>query len=417
MHHGGLLVDTIQKSFDSIILKHTKQKWIRTTVDIIRAKAKRAGYELTKSQTSRLRRLFDRGEVSSIRLRFSSTGTPKVFNIRFTKKDINKIRAREKAILKSIKPYINQFSASYARALLAELKTDWPNRQRQARKMTRGFERRLYDGWRLALELLEMHIIIVQELVLTINARYHKSTSIKTPHLVEVISRLSARACQVSLEIMTLLRGGFADGAMARWRTLHEITVTAFFISKHGNTMAERYLCYDVVESHRGARQYQVHCGALGYEPFPENQMQQIRDAFDKVIERFGKPFSESYGWASSVFSDRRINFSDIEQCTDLDHFRPFYKLASQNVHADPKGVLSRLGHTDRNMMLAGPSKFGLADPGHSTAISLLQITSCLLFLEPNLDRMVMAQVLKLLSDEVGTAFINIHNNIEALRS
>ena len=49
-----------------------------------------------------------------------------------------------------------------------------------------------------------------------------------------VLWRLHARSCQITMEILALLKSGFADGAHARWRTLHEIAVTALFIKQQG---------------------------------------------------------------------------------------------------------------------------------------------------------------------------------------
>ncbi len=72
----------------------------------------------------------------------------------------------------------------------------------------------------------------------------------------DVVIRLHARACQIASEVLKLLKSGFADGAHARWRSLHEVAVVALFIHKHGNDVAEKYLLHDVVESYRAATQY-----------------------------------------------------------------------------------------------------------------------------------------------------------------
>jgi hypothetical protein len=68
-------------------------------------------------------------------------------------------------------------------------------------------------------------------------------------------------------------------------------------------------------------------------------------------------------------------------------------------------------------MLLAGPSDLGLADPGHSTAISLSQITFTLLTMKPNIDRLVICQILGRLEDEVGEAFIAAHRALEGPES
>jgi hypothetical protein len=43
-----------------------------------------------------------------------------------------------------------------------------------------------------------------------------------------------------------------------------------------------------------------------------------------------------------------------------LDYLRPYYKLASHNVHAQPKGILFKLGLVqNQDILLAGPSNYG----------------------------------------------------------
>lgn len=45
---------------------------------------------------------------------------------------------------------------------------------------------------------------------------------------------IHGRSLQQFLEITTLIKNGFADGAYARWRSMYELTVMAYFIDKHG---------------------------------------------------------------------------------------------------------------------------------------------------------------------------------------
>jgi hypothetical protein len=126
----------------------------------------------------------------------------------------------------------------------------------------------------------------------------------------------------------------------------------------------------------------------------------------DALKARFGDPYGEEYGWAAETLGLRTPKFIDIERNAGLGHLRPYYKLASHNVHANPKGVFFKLGLLpDQQMLLAGPSDLGLADPGHGTALSLSQITITLLTMKPNIDRLVICQILARLEDEVGEAF------------
>jgi len=148
----------------------------------------------------------------------------------------------------------------------------------------------------------------------------------------------------------------------------------------------------------------------LGLEPLTEEEFARIKATRDALKAQFGDPYGEEYGWAAEALGIKKPNFSDIERSAGLAHLRPYYKLASHNVHANPKGAFFKLGLLPgQQMLLAGPSNLGLADPGHGTAISLSQITSALLTMKPNIDRLVICQIMLQLGDEVGDAFISAH--------
>ena len=55
--------------------------------------------------------------------------------------------------------------------------------------------------------------------------------------------------------------------------------------------------------------------------------------------------------------------------------------------------------------LLAGPSNVGLADPGHSAAISLVQTSTPLGLLQPTLDNIVALRIMAELEGEIGRAF------------
>lgn len=65
------------------------------------------------------------------------------------------------------------------------------------------------------------------------------------------------------------------------------------------------------------------------------------------------------------------------------------------------------------DVLLAGPSNFGLADPGQSTALSLLQVTSALLLTTPKLDGIVGAKLLTRLAFEICDSFVEVQSSME----
>jgi hypothetical protein len=178
------------------------------------------------------------------------------------------------------------------------------------------------------------------------------------PVLMDVLTALHCRACRTAREIVCLLKAGCADGAHARWRSLHELAVTAHFLLEYRGDTPQRYLDHAVVERFRAAAQYQQHCQTLGYDPFPEEEMEELKKASDAAIAKYGAPFREDYGWAAEALHNPRPNFTQIEASLDMAHWRPWFRLACQSVHAGSQGLHFAFGipHDAPGMLLVGAS-------------------------------------------------------------
>lgn len=196
----------------------------------------------------------------------------------------------------------------------------------------------------------------------------------------QALSRLHAKGCQTSYEILALLKSGFAEGANARWRLLYEIVVTSYFIKKHGNDTAERYIEYVGVANYQASNLFQQHATKLGYEPISEPELSLIQARIDSLDRKYGIKYKKGgYGWAGKVLNKEKPTFSDIEIDVDQEHMKPFYKAASQSVHASAKSLFSQLGihpnSKNTDFLHCGPSNFGLTDPCRYTAIYLNKLT------------------------------------------
>jgi hypothetical protein len=114
----------------------------------------------------------------------------------------------------------------------------------------------------------------------------------------------------------------------------------------------------------------------------------------------------QGHGWAANALNNVDPKFGDIEAEVALDHLRPYYRMASYPTHAGPKAVAFDLGLNDHDVMLAGPSNTGLADPGHSIAITLLRVTVSLLNRDPDMGDLVTMTILQATCDAIGGAFL-----------
>ena len=221
--------------------------------------------------------------------------------------------------------------------------------------------------------------------------------------------------------ILALLRSGFADDAHARWRSLHELAVVSFFISTNGADVAERYLLHETVQQRKLAKDYQTHQARANLGPLTQETIDELDRRYESLIARFGKEFGSDYGWAASALRTPSPRLVDIEQHVHMDHLRPYYRMASDNVHPNAHGAFYRMGMgldgNDRRVFLAGPSNMGLADPGHGTAMSLMQVTAAFVQSKPTLDSLIELKVLQLLEDETGAAFLRAHQAAERIAS
>ena len=320
-------------------------------------------------------------------------------------------------LVERLSEFVPTFVESSAAIFLEQIKKDSKAGLRRQRRKRLGFESRLAKHWEQPLHLLELTIEIAQEVGTGVGDQVVSGEVSVDEHTFKALWAIHARACQTSRAILALLRSGFADDAHARWRSLHELAVVSNFIVEHGEAVAERYLLHDVVQQRKLARAYKEHENRARLEPLTQAEIDALEERCKVLLARFGKEFDEEYGWASSALGNKRPSLAEIERAVHLDHLRPYYRMASNNVHANSHGAFYKLGGfpRDSDILLAGPSNMGLADPGHGVALSLYQITAALVSTAPTLDSLTELAVLNLLQEETGAAFLQAQKDAKAV--
>ena len=274
-----------------------------------------------------------------------------------------------------------------------------------------NYKKKIESIWGKSIDRLEVFIALAFEIGDYVNDTYRPEAALNNDIVFDVLARLHARACQISNEILVLIKNGFADGASARWRSLHEVNVIANFIKDNGNELAERYWLHDNIESFNAAKQYREYTDRLQLSVLSDEDYENIQERKDELIARFGQNYKNSYGWASAVLANPNPTFADIEKRVNLNHLRPYYRLASHSVHANPKGIFFKLGLLENSqILLTGSSHLGLCDPGQLTAISLANISVALLAHKPTIDTNIFARTMLRFSNEVTESFIKAHD-------
>jgi hypothetical protein len=318
---------------------------------------------------------------------------------------------------------VEPISNSVAKILYKALRKRMNHMLRSQRRAYKGFEKRHYLRWKEGIDFLEAFMVLAYELGANFNQQYRIEASNTQDYLFEALTRLHARAVQIGFEVLLLLSKGFADGAHARWRSAHEIAIVSNFLATNGQDVAKRYLDYEVIESYEAMRQFQKYAESLGYDKFPEEDLAHLRKICESLAEKYGPSYYNEHkynehGWAAKALGKEgrkdRVKISDIEKAVELDHYRPYYRMASQNIHASPKGSRIRLGlRSGEELLLAGPSNYGLFDPAYGIAVSVLQSTVPLLTMKKSLDAIVMSKVLEKYVANIENAFGKVDNEMK----
>ena len=297
------------------------------------------------------------------------------------------------------------------------LKSEFDSRRKnylnEERHIYQGFCERLFATWEAPINTIEIMLIISRELGSEIMVYLGAKKTISKKEGVK--TRLHARAMQIASEILHLIRGGFAEGAMTRWRSLHETAVILTFISQGDEELATRYLDYQIVLSAKAATKYIKHHVELGLEP---DDFEDVFIQYKSVISIYGEEFKKNNSWASSLIKGKMstTQFSEIESFVNLGHLSPYYNFASQYTHANSDSIGYKLGLSladDDEILLAGPSNAGLTDPIQCTGVSLLQINSVLVEGKEEIDWHVILKALSLMLESLKEETINAANELE----
>jgi hypothetical protein len=295
--------------------------------------------------------------------------------------------------------------------LFVNLKDRWPAERDHQAEERAGFKKRLKGRWGEALDLLGMLLTVGREIGLGFGEKHvadHGSI-----HKVRdyVLLRLHARSCQIVEEIKSLLESGLADGAMARWRTLHEVSVVMTLIREYGSELAQRYLDHDLVEARRFLHNYLKTYEALGFEAIPQAEIDQVEASYARILALHGESFARDYGWAAKHLS-RSNSFADLAEAAGRAHISTHYRMASQNVHAGIKGITNKLGSLKGSgVLVAGLSDAGLEEPGQCTAHSFTLVNLCLIDIDgqvyDDLTRVMQLKIVANLQKETVQAFVS----------
>jgi hypothetical protein len=326
-------------------------------------------------------------------------------NLEFTDEDMRKLEEKVKFFYSDgLAPMVKSTSDNIAETMYDALHEKLSAEITAQKQEHAAFKKRLHGRYGIGLDKLRMMLTMVREWAGDLHSRKTAEHGGKASVLDDVLHRNHVRGCQVVTEIIDLLENGLADGAMARWRTLHELAAVSTFLRRHGEDCAIRYRDFQIVESKRAADLYKVNHAAFGFRPMGAKQEAELEKAFAQMLAKHGPTFGNEYGWASIYLPGNSGNFAKIEAQVGQPEMRSVYKMASYNVHATPKGAFYRIGAIDgAGAIIGGYSNAGLTEPAQNTAATFVELCNSVAGDETTyiMDDLVVMKILRRLMFEI----------------
>lgn len=222
------------------------------------------------------------------------------------------------------------------------------------------------------------------------------------PNTALALERLVARVYEVSGEIVVLANHGYADGALARWRTLHEICVVAMFLARQTDRCATMYLWHYKAEELRLLRADRASGLSSVLDIKRDRYMRELRRECSSLVARFGAAYAGDYGWAAVALGRARVTFRDLEEHVGLETLRQGYQQANGAVHGGALATLTRISlgpsadhHPDM------PPAFGCEVAARYTTASLAMLVAELCLDTESADLLAMNMVVRNCAMEV----------------
>ena len=311
-----------------------------------------------------------------------------------------------------------------ANKIYESLKQSMYKNLRQEQLFYLEFTSRISQRWLTPLSLLDTMIMLSEEIctdfidntsemVVEDEERPSTVTSLRFFTVMKLLSKIIITAKEISY----LLKGGFSDAAISRWRTLHEMdTVLQIFTHIYNdqdkvNDIALRYNDSVVLE------QFKEYKKTYRKDNNSELYLELKKDV-QEIIKKYGENFYKSYEWARPLISKNGpIYFKDLEKLSNNNHLEEYYQQANYQIHGSPSGVYYSNGEIEDNRISSatfvfGPSNYGLSLPGQLTAISLSKSIASFLLIKISIDNVIQVNVLSLILNDILDEFNSIQQNI-----
>lgn len=390
--------------YDQELLKRYREIGAPAVARQIKKIANEKGVSLSDEDVSAIERMVISGEidVSSEQEQGELARQPVVLDIA----DVKLIVQAYKDALSSYETpeFLESFAQSKSNEGLTDLESRWDGIFQDRDTERIDLECEIARKWGKVFARFEQMVYLLFNMCNEGFDAASEKTEAQKKHEVSAEDRFfhvaSARICQLGHEVISLVKSGYAEAALSRWRSMHEMNVISSFILEQGGDIAARYLDHEACESLRASREYNQHADVLGFAPLSGDEISLLEQTVDRLSEKYGRSFRRNYGWAAAALDKQNPTFADIEKAAGYNHMRGYYRMASHGVHSNPKCLTfrpSQPSYTDAP--IAGPSAFGLEDPIQLAALTMMQFATLLTVKWPSADVLVLSNSITKLNE------------------
>lgn len=315
-------------------------------------------------------------------------------------------KGSEKEFDKAIRKKIPKLISSLMKGLYQIICDYCLDENNDLKKREREIQNKISKRYSNGIRLFEAFIELNAKISSYTYDKYFQLFDTEGDHLkLDTLISLHVRACQTANEINVLVKNGYADGAFARWRTLHEICVTFLFLYDSDYDTIEMYNDFEIIEKCKKAQNYEQLCRELNWA-IEDINLLDLQLAKDKLIEKYGSDFTKDYSWTKNYISGHRT-FKELEKRVSKDYLRSVYTWSCESVHASVSGIRNKhsLRENEQYNFLTGPNDCGFLDPIQFTSSTLLEMSQVLLGMEDSIMNNVYDELLNVLQNKLVIEF------------
>ncbi len=193
------------------------------------------------------------------------------------------------------------------------------------------------------------------------------------PFLQFALLRIHEKGLKIFREAKILMENGSSSGAVARWRTLFELSVVSLTLIKYPD-LAQKYILYSKVDDYKVAKKLVEYKDRLNLYHYNMDAFPEIEAEYNRLCAEYGWTGKNNYEWAKNN-DIKNPNLFELARNIGQEHFYAYVDESHMYNHPSARYLLHDRGEKapdDDDTYLFSPFEMDL--PMQLITISLFQI-------------------------------------------